>query len=216
MVRRLLVGLMITGLGLAACASGEDSGDPSSSLETPTSTTTSTTAAPATTTTTSATTTTVTQTDAGVDLATGQSMELTSSAFEPEGSIPELYTCDGSDVSPPLTLRDVPAAAVSLVLVLDDPDAPGGVWDHWIAYDIPIDAEIAEAVGPLGTAGLNSWGQPGYGGPCPPSGTHRYIFSVYALDTTLELESGASKADVLDALSDHLLAEAVLIGRYSR
>ncbi len=135
---------------------------------------------------------------------------------EHEGVIPELYTCDGSDVSPPLTLRPLPAAAVTLVLVMDDSDAPGGVWDHWIAYDIPTDTEIAEAIGSLGTPGKNSWRRTGYGGPCPPSGTHRYIFSVYAPDTNLGLGSGATKADVLHALSDHVLAEATLMGRYSR
>ena len=99
---------------------------------------------------------------------------------------------------------------------MDDPDAPGGVWDHWIAYDIPTGTEIPEAVASLGTAGTNSWGRTGYSGPCPPSGTHRYFFAVYALDTNLGLGSGADKAQVLDALSGHVLAEATLMGRYSR
>jgi Raf kinase inhibitor-like YbhB/YbcL family protein len=143
-------------------------------------------------------------------------MHLTSGAFEHEGMIPERYTCDGLDVSPPLTLRDMPGAAVTLVLVLDDPDAPGGTWDHWIAYDIPPDGEIPEAVTSLGTGGTNSWGRSAYGGPCPPSGTHRYVFSVYALDSDLGLAPGADKATVLDAISGHVLAEAALMGRYSR
>lgn len=143
-------------------------------------------------------------------------MQLTSSAFEHEGVIPERYTCDGADVSPPLTLSDVPSAAVTFVLVMDDPDAPGGVWDHWIAYDIPTDTAIPEAVGSLGTPGKNSWGRTDYGGPCPPSGTHRYFFSVYALDTNLGLGPGVDKAQVLDALTGHVLAEATLMGRYSR
>ncbi len=143
-------------------------------------------------------------------------MRLTSSAFEHESVIPERYTCDGSDVSPPLTVHDIPPAAVTLLIVMDDPDAPGEVWDHWIAYDIPTDTEIPEAVGSLGTPGRNSWGRTNYGGPCPPSGTHRYFFSVYALDANLGLGPGADKAEVLDALSDHVLAEATLLGRYSR
>ncbi len=217
-----LVAAVAAVLLLGACGGGGESADPATSRVASTTstlpattTTVATTAStlPATTTTVA---TTVTQPDAASDDFPGQNMELTSSAFEHEGVIPEPYTCDGSDVSPPLTLRDIPAAAVSLVLVLDDPDAPGGVWDHWIAYNIPTDNEIAEAVGSLGKQGLNSWGRTDYGGPCPPSGIHRYIFSVYALDANLELESGANKADVLDALSDHVLAEATLMGRYSR
>ena len=143
-------------------------------------------------------------------------MRLTSSAFEHEGAIPERHTCDGLDVSPPLSLVDVPAAAVTLVLVMDDPDAPGGIWDHWIAYDIPPDTEIHEAVASLGTPGKNSWGRAEYGGPCPPSGTHRYVFSIYALDSDLGLAPGADKATVIDAFSGHVLAEARLLGRYSR
>ena len=143
-------------------------------------------------------------------------MRLTSSAFEHEGVIPARYTCDGLDVSPPLTLHDIPGAAVTLVLVLDDPDAPGGTWDHWIAYDIPTDSEIPEAVTSLGTGGKNSWGRTAYGSPCPPSGTHRYVFSVYALDSELGFEPGTGKAAILDALSGHVLAEATLMGRYGR
>jgi Raf kinase inhibitor-like YbhB/YbcL family protein len=143
-------------------------------------------------------------------------MELTSSAFEHQGVIPERYTCDGSDVSPPLTLRDVPSAAVTLVLVMEDPDAPGGVWDHWIAFDIPAETSIPEAVTSLGTPGRNSSGRAEYEGPCPPSGIHRYFISVYALDTRLGLEPGADKAEVLEALSGHVLAEATLMGRYGR
>jgi hypothetical protein len=143
-------------------------------------------------------------------------MRLTSSAFEHEGVIPPRYTCDGLDVSPPLTLREVPAAAVTLVLVMDDPDAPGGTWDHWLAYDIPTDSAIPEAVASLGTPGRNSWGRTAYGGPCPPSGTHRYVISAYALDSELGLAPGTDKAAILDALSGHVLAEASLMGRYGR
>jgi len=144
-------------------------------------------------------------------------MRLTSSAFAHEGLIPRRYTCDGADVSPPLELEEIPAAAVSLVLIMDDPDAPAGTWDHWIAYDIPATTTvIPEGVGSLGTPGRNSWGRTGYGGPCPPSGTHRYFFTVYAPDTDLGLGPGAGKSQLLDALSGHVLAEATLMGRYGR
>jgi Raf kinase inhibitor-like YbhB/YbcL family protein len=150
----------------------------------------------------------VTTTEAG--------MQLTSTAFAAEGSIPPRHTCDGDDVSPPLTVRQVPDAAVTLVLVMDDPDAPSGVWDHWIAYDIPVSENIPESVEPLGTPGKNSWGRTGYGGPCPPGGTHRYFFTMYALDTTLGLAPGVDKQGVLEAMEGHVLAEASLMGRYGR
>ncbi len=143
-------------------------------------------------------------------------MRLTSPAFEHEGDIPARYTCDGDDVSPALAVGDIPPDTVSMVLVMDDPDAPAGTWDHWVAYDITSAAEIPEGAGTLGTAGSNSWGRTGYGGPCPPSGTHRYVFTLYALDTRLGLAPGADKATVLDAMADHLLAKAVLMGHYRR
>jgi len=143
-------------------------------------------------------------------------MRLTSSAFEQEGMIPKRFTCDGRDISPPLELHDLPANAVSLVLVMDDPDAPGGTWDHWVAYDIPPRNEIPKAVKSLGTPGVNSWSDTTYGGPCPPSGTHRYFFVVYALDVELGLEAAANKTTVLEAVEGHVLAEATLMGRYER
>jgi len=113
-------------------------------------------------------------------------------------------------------VEDVPAGTTALALVMDDPDAPGGVWDHWIAYDIPVTQQIPEDVASLGMAGRNSWGRTGYGGPCPPGGTHRYVFTLYALDAQLGLEPGANKAALLAAISGHVLAETVLMGRYSR
>jgi Raf kinase inhibitor-like YbhB/YbcL family protein len=145
-----------------------------------------------------------------------RSMRITSRAFEPGADIPRRFTCDGQDVSPPLAIEDIPPAAVSLVLVMDDPDAPGGTWDHWVAYDIPVVGVVEEAVGQLGTAGRNSWGRTGYGGPCPPRGSHRYIFTVYALDTRLGLPAGAQKPRVQDALKGHVLDRAQLVGRYRR
>lgn len=143
-------------------------------------------------------------------------MRLASSAFDADGIIPERYTCDGPGVSPPLTIDDVPAGTASLVLTMDDPDCPGQTWDHWLAYDIPVLSEIPEGVPDLGTPGRNTWGRTGYGGPCPPRGSHRYVFTVYALDRNLGLEPGADKATVLKALAGHSLAEASLMGRYSR
>ncbi len=143
-------------------------------------------------------------------------MLLTSNAFANEARIPTKYTCDGEDVSPPLAISGVPAGTQTLALVVDDPDAPSGTWDHWVACDIPVTEAIAEGVTTLGTAGRNSWGRSGYGGPCPPSGTHRYYFTVYALDASLGLEPGADKAALLDAMQGHVLAEATLLGRYSR
>lgn len=143
-------------------------------------------------------------------------MQLRSPAFAHEADIPQRYTCDGADISPPLTVSDVPAEAVTLVVVVDDPDAPRGTWDHWLAYDVPVTSAIPEAVPSLGTPGKNSWGRTGYDGPCPPSGTHRYFFSVYALDVTLGLAPEADKAKVLEAISGHVLDESTIVGLYRR
>ena len=143
-------------------------------------------------------------------------MQLTSAAFGQGDAIPVRFTCDGNDISPALTITDIPTDAVSLVLIMEDPDAPGGTWDHWIAYDIPVVTEIAENVGALGTAGTNSWGESGYGGPCPPSGTHRYLFTISAVDSDLGIQIGATKTQVLAALDGRVLAEATLMGAYSR
>jgi hypothetical protein len=137
--------------------------------------------------------------------------------------IPRRYTCDGEDVSPPLAWSGVPAAAQSLALVCDDPDAPVGTWIHWLLYNIPADASsLPEAVAPDSTLasgavnGKNSWGRLGYGGPCPPGGTHRYFFTLYALDSRLSLESGATEAQLQQAMEGHILAEGQLMGRYQR
>lgn len=143
-------------------------------------------------------------------------MELTSPAFEDGAAIPDRFTCEGEDISPALHLTNIPTDVVSLALVMDDPDAPVGVWDHWVAFNIEPRESIPEGVGVIGTAGKNSWGRAGYGGPCPPSGTHRYFFAVYALDTELDLSPGATKDDVLRAIGGHELAKATLMGLYSR
>ncbi len=143
-------------------------------------------------------------------------MRLMSTAFAEGEIIPTEYTCDGADVSPPLELEGLPEGTRSLVLIMDDPDAPGGSWDHWVAFDIPVTTAIREDVGSIGVGGRNSWGRTGYGGPCPPSGVHRYVFRVYALSGDLGLQEGATKAEVIAAMEALLLGEGRLIGRYGR
>jgi Raf kinase inhibitor-like YbhB/YbcL family protein len=146
----------------------------------------------------------------------GGAMELTSPSFEPGEAIPAIFTCDGDDVSPELDLGGIPTGTTTLVLIMDDPDAPGGTWDHWVVYDISPVSVIPENVGPVGIEGTNSWNRTGYGGPCPPSGTHRYFFRILALDEALDLPAGADKATVLAAAQGHVLAEATLMGTYAR
>ena len=144
-------------------------------------------------------------------------MNLTSPAFGNNGNIPSECTCDGSGLSPQLNIGDVPSNAKSLVLICDDPDAPVGTWDHWIVFNIaPSAKEIAKGTEPKGTQGKNSWGKTGYGGPCPPSGTHRYFFKLYALDTMLDIPPGASKKQIESAMQNHILAKAELVGLYKR
>ena len=144
-------------------------------------------------------------------------MNLTSPAFQHNGNIPSEFTCDGSDLSPPLSISDVPANAKSLVLICDDPDAPVGTWDHWVVFNIPSSAkEISKGTEPQGTPGKNSWGRTGYGGPCPPSGTHRYFFKLYALDIILNLPAGSTKKQIEAAMQNHILAKAELVGLYKR
>ena len=144
-------------------------------------------------------------------------MKLTSSAFSHNGSIPSEYTCDGSDLSPPLSISDVPSNAKSLALISDDPDAPVGTWDHWVVFNIPpLTKEIPKGKEPSGIAGKNSWGRTGYCGPCPPSVTHRYFFKLYDLDTILNLPAGSSKKQVETAMQGHILAKAELMGLYKR
>jgi len=145
-------------------------------------------------------------------------MKLTSSAFEHNQKIPSQYTCDGENINPPLTISDVPQNAKSLVLIMDDPDAPSGDWVHWTAWNIaPQTTEIAENSTPAGAVeGLTSFGKPGYGGPCPPSGEHRYFFKIYALDINLDLTPKNDKRELLQAMEGHILDFAELIGLYSR
>ena len=151
------------------------------------------------------------------------SLSITSTAFKQGERIPSKYTCDGSDVSPGLEWSDVPDSTRSFTIIADDPDAPVGTWIHWVLYNVPGETRtLPEAVPPDANLpdgsrqGKNSWGRPGYGGPCPPGGTHRYFFKLYALDTVLELQSGVSEDDLLKAMKGHILAEAELMGLYSR
>lgn len=143
-------------------------------------------------------------------------MTITGSVFLHTGLIPQKYTCDGVNVSPPLQISDVPEDAKSLVLIVDDPDAPGGMWVHWTVWNIvPATEEILEDSVPDGaTEGITDFGEPGYGGPCPPSGTHRYFFKLYALDTMLRLPSSAKKSELEQAMVGRILAKAELIGLY--
>jgi hypothetical protein len=144
-------------------------------------------------------------------------MKISSSAFADSQSIPAKYTCDGGDASPPLTFSDIPSNAKSLALVVDDPDAPSGTFDHWIVWNIPpTTTSVAEGKSPTGVAGRNGFGKNSYGGPCPPKGEHRYQFKLYALDATMNLQPSSGKADLERAMKGHVVAEARMMGRYKR
>ena len=148
---------------------------------------------------------------------------ITSPAFKDGQLIPAKYTCDGDDISPPLQWQPTSPPAKSFALISDDPDAPIGTWVHWVMWNIPADANhLPESIEPIkelpdGTKqGVNDFGQHGYGGPCPPRGTHRYYFKIYALDTMLNLPDNAKKQALLDAVKGHILAEGSLMGKYQR
>lgn len=150
-------------------------------------------------------------------------ISVSSSAFKEGGMIPAKYTCDGNDLSAPLAWTGIPEGTKSIAVISDDPDAPVGTWVHWVMWNIPASAVGLEEGVPTKSQlpdgsrqGVSDFGRPGYGGPCPPSGTHRYYFKVYALDTMLELPSNARKADLVKAMKGHILAEGQLMGKYSR
>lgn len=147
-------------------------------------------------------------------------MNLTSPLFKYNEKIPPRYTCDGEDINPPLLISDVPKKAKSLVLIMDDPDAvkpAGKVWDHWVVWNIPPGTkEIKEGEEPQGVYGMGTSKNLGYKGPCPPDNGHRYYFKLYALDTEIALSYGSVKADVESAMEGHTLAQAELIGLYTR
>ena len=140
-------------------------------------------------------------------------MYLTSPAFSHGSDIPSQYTCDGADAIPPLSISSPPKDTACFVLIMDDPDSPSGTWDHWIAYDIPADTRRIDGKAP-GLQGMNSWSRPGYGGPCPGKGEHRYFFRLYAVSRLLGLRSNAHRAEVEHAMRGHVIAEARLMGRY--
>jgi Raf kinase inhibitor-like YbhB/YbcL family protein len=149
--------------------------------------------------------------------------KLTSPAFADGGTIPAESTCDGSDTSPELNWEAPPDGVQSFALIVDDPDAPIGTWVHWVLYHIPADARALPSAYPASetqpdgtTNGKNSWSRLGYGGPCPPNGMHRYVFKLYALDTPLVLDPGATKKELLGAMEGHILALAELVGEYQR
>ena len=153
------------------------------------------------------------------NLTQGESqMKLSSSAFENNQLIPAKYTCDGENVNPPLVIVDIPEDTQSLVLIVDDPDAPSGAFTHWLVWNIdPQAKEIAEGSVPQNaTQGKNDFGKNGWGGPCPPSGTHHYFFKLYALDQKLDLSASADKKDLEKAMQGHILSQTQLIGLYNR
>lgn len=150
-------------------------------------------------------------------------IELTSPAFGQGEAIPTKYTCDGEDISPPLQWQNLPDGTESLAFIMDDPDAPRGTWVHWVLYDIPAAAsELPENVAPAntvpggGSQGTSSFRRVGYDGPCPPGGSHRYFFKLYALDSRLDLAAGATKEQLLAAMEGHILAQGELMGAYAR
>ncbi len=147
-----------------------------------------------------------------------KNMEITSSAFQNNGFIPKKYTCDGENINPPLQFNNVPQSAVSLALIVDDPDAPNGTWVHWLVWNInPKDKIIKEgAYLDDWMEGITSFGKNGYGGPCPPSGTHRYFFKLYALDKKVSLGENSGKEELIKEMQGHILAKAELVGLYSR
>jgi Raf kinase inhibitor-like YbhB/YbcL family protein len=145
-------------------------------------------------------------------------LKISSSAFENNGNIPAKYTCDGPNVNPHLKIENVPAGAKSLALIVDDPDAPRGMWVHWVVWNIDSKtSEIKENSIPKGSVqGINDFEKHDYGGPCPPSGTHRYFFKLYALDTLLNFSSDAGKAGLERAMKDHIVGQAQITGLYKR
>ncbi|HUH65324.1 MAG TPA: YbhB/YbcL family Raf kinase inhibitor-like protein [Syntrophales bacterium] len=159
----------------------------------------------------------------GAQVKGERDMEIKSSAFKKGARIPAKYTCDGVNVSPPIVWSKLPAGTKSLALICDDPDAPVGTWVHWVIYDVPGDSKgLPEKLPPLkevaagGKQGMNDFRAIGYGGPCPPSGEHRYFFRLYALDAPTGLKPGATKAQLIAAMEGHILGEAELMGKFKR
>ncbi|HMK25909.1 MAG TPA: YbhB/YbcL family Raf kinase inhibitor-like protein [Chitinophagaceae bacterium] len=144
-----------------------------------------------------------------------RTLVIASAAFRHEGIIPSVYTCDGKGINPPLEIDHIPVETQTLAIIMEDPDAPNGTYDHWLLWNISPIYHIRENSIP-GISGTNSAGKTGYHGPCPPSGSHRYYFYVFALDTKLDLEAGADKKALQEAMEPHILAKGILMGRYQR
>lgn len=142
-------------------------------------------------------------------------LTISSTAFKNNQMIPSVYTCEGKEINPPLQIDGIPKEAKSLVLIVEDPDTDHGTFDHWVAYNIAPSKTITENSKP-GTEGKNGTGKTGYKGPCPPSGTHRYFFKIYALDTILQLSGDAGKKEVEEAMAKHIIAKGELIGLYKK
>ena len=155
--------------------------------------------------------------------AEASEIKLVSNAFKEGQPIPLQYTCSGVNVSPPLEWSGVPKSAKTIAIIADDPDAPAGTWVHWVLYNLPAESmglienvPFSENLRTGGFQGKNDFGKIGYGGPCPPSGTHRYFFKIYAVDSELPLKGGATKTELEKAMEGHITAQAQLMGTYSR
>ena len=148
-------------------------------------------------------------------MANDNQLKLVSTVFSHNGHIPKQYTCEGKNVNPPLKILNIPSGIKTFAIIVEDPDAPNGTFDHWLLWNIPINEAIAEGSTP-GISGTNNFGKTGYSGPCPPSGVHRYFFKLYALDNELEIKPGAKKNELLDAMKGHVLATAELMGLYQK
>jgi Raf kinase inhibitor-like YbhB/YbcL family protein len=142
-------------------------------------------------------------------------LHVQSVAFGHNGHIPRQYTCEGENFNPPLEIQDLPKGTKSLAVIMEDPDAPNGIFDHWLVWNLSPSETIFEN-SRQGVAGINSFGTTGYGGPCPPSGTHRYYFHVYALDAELSLPAGTDKATLQNAMQGHILSTGEIMGRYRK
>src|SRR5687767_12545735 len=148
-------------------------------------------------------------------MANDNQLRLISTVFSHNGHIPPLYTCEGKNINPPLKVENIPDGTKTLALIVEDPDAPRGTFDHWVVWNISPNEAITEG-SKVGIDGTNGFGKTGYGGPCPPSGEHRYFFRVFALDDELDLQAGAKKEELLDAMKGHVLASAELMGVYQK
>lgn len=163
------------------------------------------------------------QSNTGTGAGQKPEIKVRSAAFQEGGLIPKQYTCDGANISPPLAWEGTPEKAKTLALVADDPDAPAKTWVHWVVFNLPVTTKglpenvpLRESVAGGGVQGTNDFPKVGYGGPCPPNGTHRYFFKLYALDTELTIGAQTTKEQLLKAMEGHIIAEGQLMGRYSR